>query len=216
MTPSNWAKKASAALLVTKARKEEVDLIVMSTHGYSGIARWVMGSVAERVLRRAPCPVLVVRTDSPIKRMMITLDGSELSERALAPALEIAGALKADVRLLRAVHEADTSRDQMSFLEDLEHGLGEQMLRKVYEEAKAYLGRLAKEHTTEDLSIQTLVVVEPAAESILEMAEVHKVDLIAMATHGHTGVRRWVYGSVTEKVLRGGCCSMLIVPSHSE
>ncbi|HEX6384417.1 MAG TPA: universal stress protein, partial [Anaerolineae bacterium] len=90
-----------ASVIVDSAVDEDVDLIVMSTHGRSGFNRWVYGSVTEKVLRQAPCPVLVVRSQQPVERVLITLDGSALSERALEPGLAVARAFDARVTLLR-------------------------------------------------------------------------------------------------------------------
>src|SRR3990172_8577233 len=99
-----------ADAIVTLAAKDKVDLIVMSSHGYSGLPRWMLGSVAERVLSIAPCPVLVIRSTATLSSILAALDGSELSERALAPALEVARGFHSQVTLLRAVPEV-TPRD---------------------------------------------------------------------------------------------------------
>lgn len=93
------------------AAAEGADLIVMSSHGYSGITRWILGSVAEKVLSGAPCPVLVVRSAEPVHRVLIPLDGSELSEQALEPGLAVAAGLGCKVTLLRAVPRV-TAGDQ--------------------------------------------------------------------------------------------------------
>jgi nucleotide-binding universal stress UspA family protein len=92
-------------VIVDTALEDEVDLIVMSSHGYSGITRWMLGSVTEKVLRGAPCPVLAVRAAEPIRKILVTLDGSDLSEQALEPALSLAASLKAEVTLLRVADD---------------------------------------------------------------------------------------------------------------
>jgi nucleotide-binding universal stress UspA family protein len=79
-----------AGCIVDTAAAEGVDLIVMTTHGYSGFTRWMLGSIAERVLRGASCPVLVVRQAIPLCKALIALDGSSLSQEALMPGLELA------------------------------------------------------------------------------------------------------------------------------
>jgi len=181
----------------------------MSTHGYSGITRWVMGSVTEKVLHHAACPVLVARPADSIRKVLISLDGSELSESTLEPGLEVAAGLGAEVTLLRVVERLDAA--QRDYLDEMERGLGNRVQQEFYEDAEEYLHDQIKSYRRAGLNIQTAVRDGSAADRILDFAKAQKVDLIAMATHGRTGLRRWVYGSVTEKVLHTGCCSMLIV-----
>jgi nucleotide-binding universal stress UspA family protein len=175
--------------IVDLAAAENAGLIVMSTHGYSGLTRWVLGSVTEKVLRAAPCPVLVVRSAAPLSRILVTLDGSSLAETALAPAIEVARRLDAQITLLRVVDFDDAS----------------------YEEAKEYLHQAAELFGQQAAIGPAVVMFGPAAQSILEVIQTHHIDLVAMATHGRSGLRRWVYGSVTEKVLRSARRAMLIV-----
>lgn len=198
-------------MIVETAEEENVGLIVMSSHGYSGLTRWMLGSVAEKVLHAARCPVLVIRSPQPIRHMLIPLDGSELSERALEPSLAVAISLGCAVTLLRAVKLIQTS--EIERLDQCERGLGPRLVEDIHEEAEAYLSRLATTHRPSGLQMETMVVHEPAADSILHYAERHGIDLIAMSTHGRTGLQRWnaSRGSITEKVLRGGRHSMLIV-----
>jgi nucleotide-binding universal stress UspA family protein len=198
-----------AGALIDVAREEQVDLIVMSSHGYSGLTRWVLGSVAEKVLDAAPCPVLVIRSPQPIHRALITLDGSPLAEQALAPTLAVAQCMGANATLLRVLPDLD--QRQLQGLDDYERGLSGRMVEEMYEEAKASLVLQAQAHGRPDWPILAEVRTGPPAEAILLYAEQHEIDLIGMATHGRTGLRRWLYGSVTHKVLQGAACSMLVV-----
>ena len=200
---------AVAEVIVDTAVAEKAGLIVMSSHGYSGITRWVLGSVAERVLGGAPCPVLVIRSPRPLRHVLIPLDGSRLSERAVAPGLALAAGLGAEVTLFRAIPKVDVQ--EMRQLDQAEHGLGWRLAEEIREETESYLHTVTAAHPHPELEIKRVVMFDPAAESILEYAEGHEIDLIAMSTHGRTGPARWVYGSVTEKVLHGSHHSMLIV-----
>ncbi|MEW5985515.1 MAG: universal stress protein, partial [Chloroflexota bacterium] len=190
-----------AGVIVDTAADERVDLLIMSTHGYSGFTRWMLGSVTERVLHSASCPVLAVRSSRPIQNVLVTLDGSALAEQALAPALEIAHRLGSQATLLTAVPKK-ASQDEEA---------GRHHAFSSPDEAAAYLQDAVTKHTRPGLSIQTEVRVGPAASTILSYVERHGTDLLAMATHGYTGVRRWVYGSVTDRVVRGAHCDLLVV-----
>ena len=182
-----------AGVIIDIAAEQKIDAIVMTTHGRSGFSRWMMGSVAERVLREAKCPVMVTRHDKRAVNILIPLDGSELSEQALPVGLAVAEANEATVHLMR-VHESSSGETAV----------------------KSYLdGCVAKQMATSkrgmDIEMKTAVIHGSPASSILDYVEKNDIDLIVMATHGRRGVHRWVYGSVTEKILRGVERNILVV-----
>jgi nucleotide-binding universal stress UspA family protein len=206
-----------ASVIVDTAAEEDIDLIVMSTHGRSGFTRWMMGSVTTKVLHEASCPVLAVRSAEPITRVLITLDGSELAEQALEPGFEIAKRLGVQVILLTVQLESEIDFARIGELEQVEGGLGKRVQQSVYERDETYLQNIADQYeATTGLRIQISVADSPVAQAILNFADQWNADLIVMATHGRTGLRRWVYGSVTEKILGGAHCGMMIIrpPSH--
>ncbi|MDX1613614.1 MAG: universal stress protein [Candidatus Promineifilaceae bacterium] len=210
MIQTRQASGDVAGTIVDMAMTEAVDLIVMTTHGYSGFTRWMLGSVTERVLRSAPCPVLALRTKSTLQRMVVTLDGSALSEQALEPGLALARGLGAEVTLVRVDQEADLNAVEMSLLSlsepELSRHLATDDCRAGY-----YLECLAEKYGGPDFPVATALLSGLPAQGILAYVDRHDVDLVVMATHGYTGLRRWVYGSVTEKVLRGLGCALLVV-----
>jgi nucleotide-binding universal stress UspA family protein len=201
-----------AGEIVDAARQSAAELIVMSSHGYSGLRRWLLGSVAEKVLYAAPCPVWVVRAAEPPQHLLVALDGSQLAEEVLLPALTVARCFGAKVTLFRVVPEI--SGPDIQALDTYERGLGRRFVDQGYDEAASYLALVAENHTARDLRLNTVVRSGPAAEVILEYADAQAVDLVAMTTHGRTGLRRWIYGSVTHKVLDQLPLSMLIARSH--
>lgn len=200
-----------ASVIVGVAEQQNIDLIAMCTHGRSGVNRWILGSVTEKVLRSAPCPVLVVRTPGPFERVLVPLDGSRLSERALAPALAVAARMGSAVTLL---HSTETLGIEEAAYWQLEAFAGRDIKRAYIDKTRAYLERVAEHHARPGLTINVVQRNDPPADAIVDFATTQEIDLIAMATHGRTGLRHWVYGSVTEKVLRSGGPSMLIVPSY--
>jgi nucleotide-binding universal stress UspA family protein len=200
-----------AEVILGVAAGEQADLIVMSSHGYSGVTRWLAGSVAEKVLQGTACPVLVVRSADRPRRMLIPLDGSDFSEKALAPALEVAQGLGLHLTLFRAVPSIE--RSQFEMLEEVEHGLGIRIQEQLRDDAVDYLRGKVAACRRPGVQINPVVDYEPAAPTILECAESDSIDLIAMATHGFSalpGLNR--RGSVTEKVLHGANHSMLVIP----
>jgi nucleotide-binding universal stress UspA family protein len=181
------------------------------------------GSVAERVLSNAPCPVLMMRTEKPLKHVLIPLDGSELAERVVPFGLTLATRLGCSVTLLQVIPTVGLLSQSEGHITYHFYGAGAAQKRPpqfqhqteslMLEEARAYLNHILAPYTHLNLPAQTVAEAGPAAETILAFAETHLVDCIAMATHGRSGFLKWVYGSVTEKVLRGSRVSMFIVRS---
>lgn len=205
---THMAEGDVASQIVDTAQTAGADLLVMSTHGYSGVTRWLLGSTAEKVLRSAPCPTLIVRNEAPLRRMLIPLDGSALAEQALSPALALAGIFHSQVVLLRVVAPVRAEVVEGVLVDP---SLAARMQDEAYVEADKYLKGICEKYARPGLVLHAEVRTGSAAEQILAFAEAAPSDVIAMATHGRTGLRRWVYGSVTEKILRTARCSMLVV-----
>lgn len=189
-----------AEVIVETASREQAGFVAMSTHGRSGIARWVFGSVTEKVLRsRLPVPLLLVRSfpskgleeELPVRKILVPIDGSKPSLAIVRPAAELAHPFDAKVLLLH--------------VEEREPSLPLPTDSKLKEAVDAF----AALH----VSAMGLVAGGDPASEILEACSVHRADLIAMSTHGRSGLSRWVLGSVTEKVLRTATVPMLVVPS---
>jgi len=200
-----------ASVIVDTAVSEKVDLLVMSTHGRSGFGRWMLGSVAERVLRSAPCCMLVARSAQPIRKMLITLDGSPLSEQVLAPGLEVARRWGTAVTLLR-VRVGPARRDSQKARLKQTGRLNPDLDSRLSMDAREYLDRLVAARGLAG-QVETVVLQGPVAPTIIEYAESENFDLIGMATHGFSAQTRWPYGQITEKVMRGVDASLLIVRS---
>jgi nucleotide-binding universal stress UspA family protein len=207
----------AAEAIVDYAEQMEITQIVMATHGYSGIRRWVHGSVAERVLQAASVPVLLVRAqeqgedDSPkhmlCRRILVPLDGSQLAEQVLPPVTRLAKATEAEVLLLQIAIDRPASMlaGDWFFLPV------ESEFEEVEQAALAYLEGVAGPLRENGIPVSTDTGIGPVATSIVEYAEAKHVDLIAMCTHGRTGLARWALGSVADRVLRAGGIPMLLV-----
>lgn len=202
---------AAGGLILQYAQEHACSLILMSSHGRSGPSRWVYGSVADKVLRGACCNVLIIRAqieENPFihRRILVPLDGSQLAEKALEPALTLALKLPAELVLLRVVNpahlafETATMKQQSDYLES--HDLAE---------TEAYMQEIRASLVGHPVTVQTAVVKGPIAETIIDYAAAHRLDLIVMSSHGRSGLGRWVYGSVAEKVLRGATCATMVI-----
>jgi len=201
----------AARSIINFAQEKGIDLIVMSSHGRSGVNRWIYGSVADKVLHNAPCAKVIIHPQViiepfSIKRILVPLDGSSLAELALEPARALAEAVSAELISLHV-----TSTPQI----DVQPVPGWPGLNAVAEaadqEADAYLQGVQAAMGDSPVSIRLLCASGPAAERIIDIADSQQVDLIVMCSHGRSGIERWVFGSVTEKVLRRAKCVTLVI-----
>ena len=140
------------------------------------------------------------------KKVLVPLDGSELAERALEPALAITRACDAELLLLSV-----TSYHQILPPAAAGYGLTttDQIVDFGLDDANEYLDGLRREARCSDCRIQTITVGGDVAGCIVDTAATEGVDLIVMTTHGYSGLTRWVLGSITERVLRGASCPVL-------
>jgi len=194
------------------AADAEADLIVLTTHGRGGLSRVWLGSVTDALLRRATRPVLVTRTarkwslttaNEPVfPRIIVALDGSPNSERALADTLRLVGDSPGHLVLVRAEDAAVASLTNTWVAETI---------RALQAD---YLEPIAATHRTRSLQITTRAIVQSdAARAILDVAKEENAFLIAVATHGRTGFRRALLGSVADKVIRGASVPVLVCPA---
>lgn len=186
--------------IIEDAKLEHATLIALATHGRSGVERWIRGSVAERVLRASHVPVLVsnprgLLNEIEVRRILVPLDGSSLSEEILPCARELALLYGAEVVLLHASepHPDDVARPSLSPEE----------LADLFVPARAALAQVP---------LRTVGVSSRGApaEAILRAVEAEHADLVALSTHGRTGLSRWAFGSVAEQVVRN-CSAPLLV-----
>ncbi len=199
----------AAGAIVDCARETQPDLVAMSTHGRGGIDRFIRGSVAERVLRACPAPLWMINPHSQsgnvVSSILVPLDDSELAARILDPLIPIARAFGARLTLLFVDWAAasDTPSQAAKRREARE--------RDVREWFAAPLARLE----SVGLSAEVRIVQGDVAEQILRAAEPGAFDLLAMSTHGRSGARRWLLGSVAEKVLAQCRIPVFVHPARS-
>ena len=205
-----------AEVIIERAAADRGTLITMATHGRSGINRWLLGSVAEKVLRGTTNPLFLVRgneestTDGApaMKSIVVPLDGSELAESVLPTVVEVAKALDFEVVLCR-VYELPASayygaEDYLPNYDALK--------AQVKDEASNYLEQKVEVLKEKGLAKVSSVVLEGTGpDEIIQFAQAHPDSLVAMCTHGRSGVKRWVLGSVTEKVVRHSGDPVLVV-----
>jgi nucleotide-binding universal stress UspA family protein len=179
----------AAATLLDYERDAGIDLVVMCSHGRTGLARFALGSVAERLVRHGTAPVLLVRPfGDPVtlEHAVVPLDGSERAEEALRVVDHLARCVVQEVTLLRVIGAAEEGPEAERYLEEV-------------------AGRLTQKH----LACSRRVTQGDSAEAIIDVAGTDK--LVVMATRGRSALTRWALGSVADRVAHGGVAAVLLV-----
>jgi len=202
-------------VVIEKAAADSGTLIAMATHGRSGIDRWLLGSVAEKVLRGTKNPLLLVRAgksgesagEARLERVIVPLDGSPLAEKTLPHAAALAKAMNLDMVLFRSytltqiISTYDDYIPDWNRLEAVSKG-----------EAISYLDQKVRELKENRLThVSPLVSEGEAAEQIIDLAKRTADSLVVMCSHGRSGVGRWVLGSVAERVARHSIGPVLFI-----
>jgi nucleotide-binding universal stress UspA family protein len=206
----------AALTIVDVADQVGAQLIALTTHGRSGIRRWTLGSVAERILHQSTLPILLVRHETiakdALKRLLVPLDGSALAEEVLPQAITLAQTTGASILLLQVIQTIDPTNQRLLFSTKAE---AESALQWWTEESERYLERVGERLQAAAVPYATRVRTGDPDRVICATTVDAAIDLVVMSTHGRTGFRRWVYGSVANKVLRGVECPLLLMRSRS-
>jgi nucleotide-binding universal stress UspA family protein len=198
------------------AQEHDVDLIVMGTHGRRGVERFMLGSVAEEVVRHAPCSVMTVRRTADgaqppaIDRILVPVDLSEYTVPLFRAALNVASTYSARVDLLHVV-------EPLPFPVPLVGALTiHDLVPDPTEQSESQLANLAESMTHEGVNVTPHVEEGHAAATIVAQAEALDSDLIMIASHGLSGVERFLLGSVTARVVRRAHCPVLVARVEPE
>lgn len=212
---------APADVVIEALAKQSNPLLVMASHGRSGLSRLFAGSVASRILGEVHNPVLLIRANLPdvpagatvpFKKALVPLDGSEFGERVLTDALNAIDDAELALHLLRIV---DIPVMTMAAAGDpaagMNYGLVSEYLDATRDEAEAYLTTLAERLSADGRSVTTEIRDGDVAHEIVDSAQKHNADVIAMSTHGRGGLGRLIFGSVAEKVLHNAKHPLLLI-----
>jgi len=213
-----------AQSIIEFARNNEVDLITLSTHGNSGLSGWNVSSVVQKILLRSYKSTLLIRAYKPTtidlseiryRRLFIGLDCSTRSEYILPVAMKLAQAHKSELMLGTVIQKPQTIHRFP--LSEKDSKLINQIIEKNQEAASHYLDQLLKQFSLEGLDLKTDIVVgENAIATLHDMVEEINADLVMLVAHGHSGERRWPYGSVTSSFIAYGNTPLMILQDLSE
>lgn len=211
----------AADKIISYASANKMDIILMATHGRSGIGQWIYGSVAEKVIHGAKIPIWLVKAagckltyKNKELRVMVPLDGSKVAESVL-PYLQV---MKKEMPhnkldfILTRVSEIFSPPISYPVPTNLswDEYLRYETIRS-RELCRNYLKGIKSKLAKNKILTRTQVPEGNPAEVLIKYAKKNSIDLIIMSTHGHTGFSKWAFGSIAEKVLKGADCPILLV-----
>jgi len=211
---------AEQILRVAEAR--DIGLIAMTTHGRGAVGRLVYGSVADRVARGSSVPVLLVHPREEaaaslgpaVQRLVVPLDGSELAAEAVPFAATLAKQLAVPVHLVRAV-EPGFALTGATGLSDTSPAVTAELYEQIYQQTKVDAESTLEQAASRlrDVAVTTTWDVSAGSAFVVIVDAVRPGDVIVMTSHGRSGVRRWLLGSVAEKLVREGPVSVILIPA---
>ncbi len=202
------------------AEKIPADLVVMPTHGRTGLKHVFLGSTAERIVQHSPCPVLVTRGSAlqwkngsrfRIKRILVPVDFSGCSRQGLQYAIGVANEFGAKIILLHAMYLGYIYSSEGTALYDVRT-----LQEAARENAQLQMRELVRSVNFGRAKFETVFTEGSPVLDICDFAKDHDVDLIMISTHGQTGWKHMLMGSTAEHVVRHAPCPVLVVPSHPD
>ncbi len=198
--------------IVLYTRDHAVDLVIVGTHGRSGLSHLILGSVAEKVIRQAHCPVITVRASgaaakvTPYLNILVPFDFSPHSEKALFYAWSLAKLFHAHLNILHIV-DIPVHPEHYAVNLNLSGEFGHELMLRSHEE----LERMIAPYQPANVRYRIVVEFGRAYNEIVEFATKHESDLVVMGTQGLSGLQKFLLGSTTAKVVRHAPCPVLTV-----
>jgi nucleotide-binding universal stress UspA family protein len=196
------------------ARSQEMKLVILSSHGSSGLRKCGISSVTEKITLSAPASVLIVRAhqakEQPYRRILVPLDGSRRAENVLPMVTLLARFHKSQIQIVQVVKTPEMARHMPPTQEDID--LSDRMVARNREEALQYLDQIRSDSLLAGIEVQThLIVSDNATLAIHELVDREKIDMLALNAHGYSGNNQWPYGSMVNNFILYGKVPLLIV-----
>lgn len=208
---------SAADKILSYSKQNDSDLIIMATHGRSGVTRWWIGSVADKIVSQAITPVLLIpskkqkaaqvkKGDVSISKILVPLDGSDTGQAALDHVELVARETNASVHLIQVISPPGAMETSV-----FGNAEWDSFFKAMQDTANDYLRSIIDGLKAKGITAKYDIVIGDPAHQIIKSAAKDKVDLVAMSTHGRTGIARWVIGSVADRVLHGARMPMWLV-----
>ena len=204
------------------AQNEGMKLIIISSHGHTGLSKWGISSTAQKIILSAPTSVLIVRAYQndiqggalsaiPVyQRILVPLDGSQRAENVLPIVTQLAHFHESQIHLVHVVQTPEMARQMPPVREDID--LSNRVVARNQEEAGRYLEQMKARSTLERIPVHThLLTSDNAAVALHQVAEQEHIDMVALSAHGYSGNQQWPYGGMVNNFILYGQVPLLIV-----
>ena len=206
----------AAERIVEFSRKHNISLIMLSSHGQTGLSGWNVSSVVQKIILRAHTSIMIMRAYQPIstdvtglhyRRLLVPLDGSQRAECVLPMVSTLARSHEAQILLAHVVRRPEMPRRTRPTDEDVE--LADRIVERNRAEAIQYLDQIRSRLSWEAQA--RVLVSDHAAVTLHELVDQEKIDLVLLTAHGYSALTRWPYGSVVNSFIMYGTTPLLIV-----
>jgi nucleotide-binding universal stress UspA family protein len=204
------------------AKNQDMKLIILSSHGKSGLSQWGISSIAQKIILSAPSSVLIIRAHQPeiqtmelpaiplYQRILVPLDGSQRAENVLPVVTKLAHYYNSQIHLIQVIQPPEMARQMPPSREDIE--LSNRIIARNLEEAGQYLEQLKSRSYFEGLSVQThLLTSDNAAAELHRVTAQENIDMVTLSAHGYSGNQQWPYGSMVNNFIMYCAVPLLIV-----
>ncbi|HEX8991165.1 MAG TPA: universal stress protein, partial [Anaerolineales bacterium] len=206
----------AAERIVEFSRTNDVPLIMLCSHGQSGLSGWNVSSIVQKIILRAHTSIMIVRAYQPAcpdltglryRRLLVPMDGSQRAEFILPAVATLARAQDAQIVLAHVIRRPEMPRQMPPTREDVE--LADRLVERNQAEAVRYLDDL-RSHLPGETQARVLVS-EHVTAALHELVDQENIDLVLLSAHGHSGLTRWPYGSVVLSFIMFGTTPLLIM-----
>jgi len=201
------------------AEKNDINLIIISTHGHTGPSIWPLGSIANKILQKSRIPLLLIRSreletvlsEKELLKILVPLDGSQFADGVIPYVEGLAEEMDSEVILI-------TVNEPMQIPDVVRHTAGfdekkyeNELTARSERDVKGYLSKKESVLRDKGVKVSSTSILGMPAQTILQYAEDNSVSLIALSTHGFSGITKWAYGSVASKIIQSSSKPVLLV-----
>jgi nucleotide-binding universal stress UspA family protein len=213
-TKINILEGPAAESIIEFARNQQMKLIILSSHGQSGLRKWGISSTTHKIIFSAPTSLLIIRAsqpkEQPYRRILVPLDGSWRAENVLPIVTLLARFHKSEIQIVHVVKTPEMARHLPPVREDVD--LSHRIVERNQEEALNYLDQLQLHSSLVGVDVKThLIVSNDVTRAIHELVYREQIDLVALSAHGYTGNNLWPYGNMVNNFILFGKVPLLIV-----
>ncbi len=196
------------------AQSQDMKLVILSSHGHSGLRKWGISSVTHKIILSAPTSVFIVRAphikEQPYGRILVPLDGSWRAENVLPMVAPLARFHKSQIQIVHVVKTPEMARHMPPAQEDID--LSNRIVARNREEALHYLDQVKLRSPLAGIDVQAhLIVSDNATVALHELVDREQIDMVALSAHGYSGNHQWPYGSMVNNFILYGKAPLLIV-----